>query len=166
MKKVILTLALLAGVSAVKAQGTLGKGNTQLNLGLGFSGWGVPVIAGLDFGLSNNFTMGIEGSYRSYNYGYVGSDYKFSVIGIGVNANYHFNELLNLPEKLDIYGGATLGYFIFSKPSGYGGSSLSTIGLGGQAGLRYFFTNTVGVQIEFGGGSATSGGKIGATIKL
>ena len=32
--------------------------------------------------------------------------------------------------------------------------------------FRYFFNNKLGGNIEFGGGSATAGGKIGLTIKL
>ncbi|MDI9320846.1 MAG: hypothetical protein QM530_10310 [Phycisphaerales bacterium] len=162
MKKGILSLALLAGFTVSKAQGVLEKGKVQINAGLGFSSWGVPVYAGFDYAVSKNITIGAEGSYRSYST--VG--YKFSVIGISGNANYHFNELFELPKKMDLYAGLNLGYYVYNTPNGYGGSSLSTLGISGQIGARYIFTDKVGGNLELGGGNAASGGKIGVTIKL
>lgn len=162
MKKVILSLGLLAVFTQAKAQGNLEKGNAQLNIGAGFSSWGIPVIVGADFGVAKSITLGVEGSFRSWN----NVGYKFSIIGVGANANYHFNDVLELPKKMDLYAGVTLGYFIYNTPSGYPGASLSTAGFSGQAGFRYYFTNKAAFNIEFGGGSATSGGKIGVTFKL
>lgn len=162
MKKVILSLALLAGFTASKAQGSLEKGKAQINAGLGFSSWGIPVYAGFDYAVSKNITIGAEGSYRSYD----NIGYKFSIIGVSGNANYHFNELFDLPKKMDLYAGLNLGYYIYNTPNGYGGASLSAFGISGQAGFRYFFTNKIGGNLEFGGGNATSGGKIGLTFKL
>ncbi|MCC6185586.1 MAG: hypothetical protein IT256_00385 [Chitinophagaceae bacterium] len=162
MKKVILSLGLLAAFTQAKAQGNLDKGAAQLNIGAGFSGWGIPVIVGADFGVAKSITVGAEGSFRSWN----NVGYKFTIIGIGANANYHFNDVLELPEKMDLYAGVTLGYFIYSTPSGYPGASLSTIGLSGQAGFRYYISKKVALNIEAGGGSATSGGKVGVTFKL
>ncbi|HTO16747.1 MAG TPA: outer membrane beta-barrel protein [Edaphocola sp.] len=163
MKKALLSLALVGtALTYANAQGSLGKGGTQLNLGLGVSGWGIPVYAGVDFGVTDDITVGIEGSYRSWKYT---SAYRFSIIGVGANANYHFNRILELPEKMDLYAGVSLGYFIFNNPSGYSGSLGSSLGFSGQVGFRYFFTNKVGLQLEAGGGNV-SGGKIGLTFKL
>lgn len=163
MKKLLLTFAAATiALTQVKAQGTLGKGNTQVNLGLGFSSWGLPVFAGFDYGVSKNITLGAEASFRSYNT--VG--YDFTVIGISGNANYHFNEVLELPSEWDLYAGINVGYFIYSNPSGYRGASMSGLGLGAQVGARYFFTKKFGINLEAGGGNAANGGKIGATIKL
>lgn len=162
MKKALLSVALLAAFTQSKAQGSLEKGKAQVNVGVGFSGWGIPVYAGLDFGVHKNITIGFEGSYRSWD----NIGYKFSIIGISGNANYHFNQVLNLPKEMDLYAGLNVGYYIYNTPSGYLGTSLSTLGVSGQAGFRYFFNNKIGGNIELGGGSATSGGKIGITIKL
>lgn len=162
MKKVVLSIALLAACVPSKAQGNLGKGKVQINVGLGFSGWGIPVYGGFDYGVHKNITIGAEGSFRSYNT--VG--YQFSIIGISGNANYHFNEVLELPKKMDLYAGLNIGYYIYNTPKGYLGTSLSTVGVSGQVGFRYFFTDKIGGNIEFGGGNATSGGKIGLTFKL
>ncbi|WP_366185107.1 hypothetical protein [Flavobacterium ovatum] len=40
------------------------------------------------------------------------------------------------------------------------------LGLGLQIGGRYFFTDRFGINLQFGGGNVTSGGKIGITYKL
>lgn len=162
MKRVVLFFALVIGLTTVKAQGTLEKGKTQINAGFGFSSWGVPVYGGFDYGLGKNFTVGAEGSFRSHNT--VG--YKFSVIGVSGNVNYHFNEVLKMPKQTNFYAGLNLGYYVYSKPTGYVGTSLSALGISGQIGFRYFFSNSVGANIELGGGNAASGGKVGLTFKL
>lgn len=163
MKKVLLSIALLAAaMTESKAQGSLAKGSAQINVGAGFSGWGIPIYGGFDLGVHKNITIGAEGSFRSWN----NIGYKFTIIGISGNANYHFNEIFELPKEMDLYAGLNIGYFIYNTPSGYLGASLSTVGVSGQVGARYFFTNKIGGNIEFGGGSATAGGKLGLTIKL
>ncbi len=55
----IITFLLLAANS----QSPLGKGNQQLNAGIGFSGWGIPVYVGLDFGVHQDISLG----YRRFN---------------------------------------------------------------------------------------------------
>ena len=167
MKKNIL-LALLCLVSfGAFAQGSLEKGGLQLNAGLGTSGWGTPVYIGLDYGIHEDITLGGELSYRSDSQAYGSNKYKSSVIGIGVNGNYHFNRILEIPSKWDLYAGAGLNYYIWSYDNDlYKTNDNSDIGLGVQIGGRYFFTDKFGVNLEVGGGSATSGAKIGITYKF
>lgn len=177
MKKIILVASVLFSMTAF-SQGTLKKGDTQLNAGLGFSAWGTPVFLGLDYGLDNNFTLGGEISYRSYSNNF--SKYyelNYTIIGLGANANYHFNEVLDLPSKWDLYGGASLNYFIWSNSFKYSGkpeyasdfnpnyANSSGVGFGLQAGVRYFFNNHWAINLETGGGSIF-GGKIGLTYKF
>lgn len=154
MKKILLSITLLAtSFSFAKAQGTLGKGNTQLNLGVGFSGFGLPVRAGLDFGVSRDITIGVQASP------YFGSG--FTLVGIGATADYHFNHLFKLPSKWDLYAGLGVGYYFVAS----GTTAFSGVGLVGHAGVRYFFTESLGVNLEGGGGSL-SGGTIGITYKF
>jgi hypothetical protein len=40
------------------------------------------------------------------------------------------------------------------------------VGLGAQIGGRYYLSDKVGLNLEFGGGNAFSGGKFGVSIKL
>ena len=147
----------------MQAQAPLSRGAHQINAGVGFSGWGVPLYIGMDFGVGNSFTLGFEGSFRSYNQHYYGNQYNSSIFGISGNANYHFNEVFEIPSKWDLYAGLNLGYYIWSYPSDYPADHVSGIGLGGQIGARYFISRRFGLNFEYGGGNAFSGGKFGIT---
>jgi len=146
MKKcVFVTMFCLVAVGAF-AQSPLEVGGFQLNAGVGTSNWGTPVYVGLDYGATK---------YRS------------SVVGIGVNGNYHFNRILQMSKKWNLYAGLGLNYFAWSyENSNYKSNDDSSIGLGAQLGARYFFMNKFGVNFELGGGNATNGAKFGITYKL
>jgi hypothetical protein len=164
MKKTNLFFALIFfSISAVNAQSPLIKGGKQLNAGVGFSGWGVPIYVGMDFGVYKDITVGFEGSFRSDNEKIGVENYRSSIFGILGNGNYHFNSLLELPSQWDVYAGLNLGYYVWSTSSNYPGSGVSGIGLGAQIGGRYFFKNNFGLNLEFGGGNSISGGKFGIT---
>jgi len=167
MKKIYLAIALMALVGASKGQGTVPVGQTQLNLGVGFSDWGTPFYLGLDYGAARNVTVGGELSFRSYDENWNNGYYRRSITGISGNANYHFNSALNIPRNFDFYAGLNLGFYVWSAAdNGYQGNHSSGLGLGAQVGGRYYFTNKFGVNLEFGGGNAFSGGKVGITLKL
>jgi outer membrane immunogenic protein len=149
------------------ATGNNQEGILQLNAGIGVSGWGTPVYVGVDYGVTEEITIGAEGSYRSYNESYYGSNYGSSIIGLGANGNYHFQKLLKIPSNWDVYAGLGLNYYIWKyKDSAYTGSNNSGISLGAQLGGRYFFTDKFGVNLELAGASATTGAKIGITYRL
>lgn len=162
MKK--LFLLFLTTPFLIMAQAPLEKGKFQLNAGLGNSGWGIPIYFGADYGIGNQITIGAEGSYRSYSsYGY-----KSSIVGLQANANYHFNELLKIPNQWDVYAGASANYYSWHYDNDYADRYFdsSNFGIGIQVGGRYFFTPKFGINVELGGGNATSGGKAGITYKL
>jgi len=166
MKKHLFTFVLLIATTAMFAQSPLGKGGKQLNAGVGFSSWGLPVYVGLDFGVHKDITLGLEASFRSYNDNYIGYKYSHTIIGFSGNGNYHFNSLLKIPSSWDLYAGLNIGFYIWMSDSNYHGSSSSGLGLGGQGGIRYFFNSRWAINLEGGGGNAFSGGKIGITYKL
>ncbi len=166
MKKQILTFILALATSAIFAQGPIPKGQSQINLGVGLSSWGVPVYFGFDHGVHKDVTLGAELSYRGYKERWDKHDYQHSVTGISGNVNYHFNTVLNIPSPWDFYAGLNLGFYNWNSPNEYYGSHNSGLGLGAQIGGRYYFSNKVGINLEFGGGNAFSGGKFGITIKI
>lgn len=147
-------------------QNPLYEGRNQFNIGVGLSEWGVPFYLGIDFSVSRDITMGGEISYRGYRENWKNSYYQHSILGFSGNGNYHFNSVLNLPSRFDFYAGLNLGFYVWNSPSGYDGTHGSGLGLGGQIGGRYYFSNTMGFNIEFGGGNAFSGGKIGISVKM
>ncbi len=148
------------------AQSALPKGQNQLNFGVGFSDKGIPVYFGIDHAVHNNVTLGAELSYRGYEEKYNNNNYKHNVLGISGNFNYHFNTLFSIPSNWDLYAGANVGFNIYNTIDGYDGDDVSGLGLGLQVGGRYYFNKKVGVNLEFGGGNAFSGGKLGLTIRL
>lgn len=167
MKKIFVFICIaVISISAAIAQGSLPKGATQLNTGLGFSGWGVPVYIGFDYGVHPDISIGAEFSFRSYREDWHGDKYSHSVIGIAGNANYHFNTLLSIPSEWDFYAGLNLGFYIWNSPNDYPGDHVSGLGLGAQIGGRYYFNNRIGLNLEIGGGTVASDGKIGITVKL
>ena len=185
MKKFLFLAGLFMAAATASAQADLGKGNLQLNAGTGISGWGIPVYVGLDYGVTDEITVGGELSYRydtsSYairaNFGRFGeyrSDkitYRHHTFGVFTNGNYDFNRLLRLPRQLDLYAGASLGFFFGSVTSSegnikYTGDDYSGFSLAAQTGARYFFTDNFGVNLELSGGLLTSGAKAGITYRF
>jgi outer membrane immunogenic protein len=166
MKKIILVTFIICTSSIIFAQSALLKGRNQLNFGIGFSGWGLPVYLGLDHAISNEVTLGGEISFRVFNEDYRNNKYRHNIIGISGNANYHFNKVLLIPSKYDLYAGVNVGFYSWSSPNGYAGDYNSGLGIGAQIGGRISISSKTSLNIEAGGGNAFSGGKIGLTFKL
>ncbi len=145
----------------------------QVNAGLGFSsGWGLPLYAGVDYGVTNDITVGAQLSYASSSNSIYNYNWKETWIGLGINGNYHFNTVLELPNKYDVYAGATLAYnnlsYNYPKelPKTYRIGNDSGVGFRGQIGGRYFFNDKFALNLEFGGGNIAVGGKLGITYKF
>jgi outer membrane immunogenic protein len=141
-----------------------------LNAGLGFSTWGLPVYVGFDYGVHQDISVGGELSFRSYSDNWYKRHreryHRHTILGISANGNYHFNTILKIPTEWDFYAGINLGFYIWSSSHDNHGGGSSGIGLGGQIGGRYYFNDNVGINLEFGGGNAFSGGKIGISYKF
>ncbi|HSD06120.1 outer membrane beta-barrel protein [Flavobacterium sp.] len=168
MKKLILFIAFGLISNGLFAQNPLGEGQTQLNAGIGLSGWGVPVYVGLDYGVSKDWSLGGQISFQTDDDHYDGHDYNSSAIGIGFNGNYHFNRIMNIPREWDFYAGPSLTYYIWNYDD-YPGDhhpDNTSLGLGVQVGGRYFFNSNFGINFELGGNTGTSGAKLGLTFKL
>ncbi|HAG15502.1 MAG TPA: hypothetical protein DCG69_03125 [Bacteroidales bacterium] len=168
MKRLLLliTVVLLFISTSAFSQNPLSVGRSQINLGVGLSEWGVPFYIGFDYGIHPDITIGGELSFRAYREDYENIYYNHGVIGISGNGNYHFNTLLQIPQNWDFYAGLNLGFYVWTSPTDYPGDQASIIGIGGQIGGRYFFTDRFGLNLELGSGNAFSGGKFGVTIKL
>ncbi len=166
MKKILFSLFLFAIANVSFAQSFLAKGDNQINVGVGFSSWGLPVYLGFDHSVSNDITLGAEISFRSFNENFKNVGYRHSVLGISGNGNYHFNRVLSIPSKYDFYAGLNIGFYSFIGITGYNGDYNSGLGLGAQIGGRYTLSKKTSLNLEFGGGNSFSGGKLGLTFKL
>ena len=160
--------------SFASGQARYDKGDVLLNAGIGLGYYyagGVPLLLSGEFVVSDVISVGPYLGYTSYhyNYGFGGYKYRYTFLDIGVRASYHFSKLFEINnEKVDVYGGAFLG-FLVSKYSGdtfsgydnpYGGG----LRLGIHAGARYFFSEKVAGYAELGYGIAPLA--LGVTFKL
>ena len=167
MKKIILSVGLLFFAGSIFAQNPIAKGQSQLNAGFGFSNWGLPVYFGVDYGIHEDITLGGEISTRAYHDYWRGERYNHNIMSISGNANFHFNRVLAIPPTWDLYAGLNVGFFIWNSPDDYHyDNHASGLGMGLQLGVRYYFSDKLGINMEFGGANAFSGGKIGISIRL
>ncbi|GAB4305260.1 MAG: hypothetical protein Kow0068_26550 [Marinilabiliales bacterium] len=166
MKKLLFLLTGIFGSLLIYAQGPIGEGESQINVGLGFSNFGLPIYAGFDHGVHEDVTVGGEISYRSYSDTWLNNKYSHTIIGISGNGNYHFNNLLEIPSEFDFYAGLSIGFFIWSSSADYDGTGASGLGVAAQIGGRWYFSDKFSLNLELGGGNYVSAGKIGLTIAL
>ncbi len=165
MRKIVLLFAIILTGSVLWAQNPIEKGQLQFNAGLGFSSWGVPIYAGLDYGVHPDITVGGEISFRTYNDNFAGTKYNHSIFGLIANGNYHFNNLMNIPSNWDFYAGLSLGFYFWNSSGDYPGSRASGVGLGLQVGGRYYFNEKFGLNLELGGGTIGAG-KFGISVRF
>lgn len=88
---------------------------------------------------------------------------------MGAVGNYYFDTLLKLPSEWDIYAGLNLTYYSVKlkiEGKNLNGVNLSNTNFGAQIGTRYYFSPNWAANLQFGGGSEVSGGKIGVTYKF
>jgi hypothetical protein len=165
-------IAFFASISSVQAQADYQKGDFLFNAGLGFGYYyagGIPFMVNGEYAFTDKLTIGPYLGYTSYNYGYFGYDFKYRFIDFGARGSYHFSELFGITnEKLDIYGGAFLGFTVSSYSgdsfSGYDDAYGSRVTGGLHAGARYYFTEKFGAYGELGYGLAPLA--LGITLKL
>lgn len=174
MKKIILSVLVLTAVVTVSAQnGAYSKGDKLLNIGVGANSYysgGIPLGASLEFGVTDDISVGVNADYLSHKYNAV-SSYKFTALYLGARGSYHFNNLLNINnDKVDLYGGLTLGYRVFSWKDNYSNNLLdnsygSGVYLGGFVGGKYYFSDNVGAFLELGAIGSTNA-RLGVAFKF
>lgn len=173
MKKSIFTIIAVFAISTFSfaQNGAFNMGDKLLNIGIGvnshYSG-GHPIGASLEFGVTEEISVGVNVDYLSYKYR---ESFKFSAVYFEARANYHFNEILNINnDHVDIYGGLSLGYRSFSWKKNDFGTSLKKIYgkgyyWGVQIGSKYYFSENVGAFLELGE-LGSSNARIGVAFKF
>lgn len=164
-----LTLLLSVLLCALNVQGQqFQKGTTAINAGIGLGtalgglGKARPAIAvavdrGIwDIGGPGVISLGGYVGNTGYKYDDLGYTAKWNYTIIGARGAYHYNGLTSVP-KLDVYGGAMLGYNIAKYSSDSGDDSFantygSGLGFSGFIGGRWFFAESVGAYAELGYG--------------
>jgi hypothetical protein len=175
MKKIVLSaFAFILTTSVFAQKYSYSQGDKLLNVGIGLNSYysgGIPLGASMEFGVTETISVGANVDYLSYSYNLGLGAYKFTAIYFGGRGSYHFNELLNLNnEKVDLYGGAALGYRSFSWKDNFSNASLgdsygSGVYFGVFIGGRYYFSNSVGGFAELGAIGSTNV-RIGLAFKF
>lgn len=134
--------------------------------------------AGLEYKFKDETSIGVNFLHREYGKNYYG---KPTDTGINFTFNYDWSEKLGLnTSKFDLYTGVNLGitsskrpylYTLGAENSGvYLQEQRSTTytdkDLGGQIGIRYFFTKNIGLNVEANQINGVSGIKLGTTIRF
>lgn len=163
IKKLLLGIITVASLTVISnsahAQFAPGPGFKQFNFGLqGSSGLGVYV--GFDFGVSDFITIGPQLNLEYYtDFGFY--DYSTTRILPNFRADYHFSGHIDaLPDQLDLYGGlsAGIGFTNFNYENNPSLDNSSTdVEVWVQAGARWYFSDNWGANVEFTGGSFSSG---------
>ncbi len=158
-----------------------GKGLRQINFGLELEGYGLPVYAGMDFGVGEMITIGPRLVYQTSADTYSNNGNKFytrnSVFVPSFRGDYHFSgHIEGLPNGLDFYGGLSLGVFTYRGTSKYTDRNgdvfmqetkkYEDAKLWIQLGGRYYFSSNWGVQLEFATLGNEGSGSIGFTYKF
>ena len=109
-----------------------------------------------------NGVLGIQVSADIWNYNnrYVGTDYDFRYLNLGVTANYHFEVKGN--PKLDPFLGLGLGNS--SVSTDFAGDYSSGVYFIGRAGIRYFYKPRLALYADVGAGASTL--NVGVTFGL
>lgn len=177
MKKIvsICTLFILLSNLVEAQKYGYNKGDNMLNAGVGvnsYYGAGLPLNISFETGITQEISVGASFDYLSWNYKPVSnSSYKFNALYFGARASYHVNGLLNIDnEKIDLYGGATIGYRSFSWKDNYSNNTLSGkygngLFFGGYIGGKYYFTSQIGAFTELGAVGSTNA-RFGAAFKF
>ncbi len=115
-----------------------------INFGVGMNELGNIAYIGYEEPTFNNISTQVifKADLPSFNY---------FILGIG--ANYYFDELLDLNEKFDFYGGISLGSTYFIDKSGMATDSPFNFRLGIQGGGRWYWAESWALQLEAGGGT-------------
>lgn len=173
----VLAAAMVFGIFSLASTEALAQGFApengfkQVNLGIELEGYGLPVYVGMDFGVGSNITIGprimVERESESFNQRHDGKDYdlkhSWTYIVPSFRGDYHFSGLINgMTDKLDLYGGLTLGYAIYRYHTEYMDvdnnfnyvvrdrtDSASDAKLWAQVGARYYFSDNWAAQLEF-----------------
>jgi len=149
MKKLFFAFILTLGAVSVHGQNQ----GSHINAGLGLDGRGIPIYGSYDWGFRDDFNLGVGASLSTG-----GNDYDGGIFGAGFFTQWYADRILDIPSDFDVYAG--LGVYYYTYKNG------DDLDLGLFVGGRYYFNDSMGVNLELGAGSTLAGAKIGVTWQL
>ena len=178
--KILILLMIVAAFPTISKAQSFEQGNIIFSAGYGFpnlgkslfkiyedeTGYDVggigPLHGKFEYAVSDNIGVGLTFNFVSYDVNWTDSDggttynYTYDVTGWRVNARLNFHFLNS--DNVDPYFGLGIGYgnttwsFTTNDPFFGGGAISSPIGIGFETtvGLRYYFTEMIGLYGELG----------------
>ncbi|MDE3743051.1 DUF6646 family protein [Maribacter polysaccharolyticus] len=131
MKKVLVAMTMIFGVSFVNAQAFEGKDDTKFQVGANFQENGTGIVLTYDYGMGENFSLGAISSYILGVEESIDADFG-DRFDLKVRFNANIGSVMQLPDNVDVYPGLNLGLKNF----------------GGHLGTRYFFSEGFGLFAE------------------
>jgi outer membrane protein G len=131
MKKVLVALTMILGVSFVNAQAYSGKDDAKFQIGANFQENGTGIAVTYDYGMGENFSIGALATYILGVEEAIDADFG-NRFDIKARFNANLGSVMQLPDNIDIYPGLNLGLKNF----------------GGHLGTRYFFSDGFGLFAE------------------
>ena len=133
MRKLLFALVFVLTVSSVTAQAFEGKEDMKFQIGTNFQDNGTGIVVTYDYGLGENFSLGLSSSYVLGVAELIDADFG-DRIDLKARFNANLGSVFQLGDNVDIYPGLDLGLKNF----------------GGHFGVRYFFSDGFGVFTELG----------------
>ncbi|MEG3656491.1 DUF6646 family protein [Arenibacter palladensis] len=133
MRKLLFALIFVLAVSSVNAQAFEGKEDMKFQIGANFQDNGSGIVVTYDYGLGENFSLGLSSSYVLGVAELIDADFG-DRIDLKARFNANLGSVFQLGDNVDIYPGLDLGLKNF----------------GGHLGVRYFFSDGFGVFTELG----------------
>ncbi len=130
MKNIFILLSLFS-ILCVNAQAFSGKEDSKFQVGVNFQHNATSINATYDYGLGENFSIGVVSSYA---------------LGIPTIVNAKFENRIDLKARFNANIGSVLN--IDENFDFYPGLNFSLKNFGGHAGARYFFSDGFGVFSE------------------
>lgn len=161
---IVLAVLLVASFSMAQTGPLFKKAGLYVTPQIGLNSLSIPIGASVEYGLTENIGIGGTVTYWGWSYDYG----KATVIVVSAEALYHLTKI-NIP-KLDLYGGAGLGYGIYSFSwgsgygSGYADTGTSGLDLGIIIGARYYFQPKMAVSLRIMSALLGSWSSVGASI--
>lgn len=132
MKNIVTVFMLVFSVAIMNAQAFDGKGDSKFQIGASFQDNGTGITATYDYGLGENFSIGLSTGYVLGVNDAIGADFS-DRINVVARFNANIGSVLNIGDAIDIYPGLNLSMKQF----------------GGHLGGRYFFSDGFGIFTEF-----------------
>ena len=131
MRKLLIAAVFFLVVASVNAQAFEGTGDQKFQIGANFQDNATGIMASYDYGLGQNFSIGLSSSYALGITELMDADFD-DRIDLRARFNANLGSVFQLGDQVDIYPGLDLGLKNF----------------GAHLGVRYFFTDGFGVFSE------------------